>query len=411
MHVIRELCSFEDRRPGTDAERRAANRLAERLRDTGRRAEVEPIYVHPQWGLIQALHCLLGVVGSLVSIAQPAVGFALVLAGATSMYLDVNARSYLLRRLLFRRASQNVLSRGGRRELPHRLILCAHYDAARTGAIFHPKRLRRLARLDSLLPIPIGGFRPVFWSMALLLPVLGARMAGVDAPWLSAIQVPPTLILVVGIFLLVDIELSDSVPAANDNASGVATVLSVAAALDDEPAENLDVWVLLTGAEECLMEGMRSFLRSHRGELEPGTTWFVNVDSVGRGEVRFTVAEGPVVSYGLDPRLAELCTAIATAGRESEDGVAATPLRWDVASDALPVRLSKRRATTITCLEPGQLLPPNYHVPSDTPENIDPAALSRAHSFILELIRQLDRDVGRSEETMNRSPAAVVDSS
>ena len=71
MEIARELCSFEGRLAGTDAERRAANRLAERLRELGRRAEVEPTYVHPQLGLVYAAHCGLGLAGSLLSIAVP----------------------------------------------------------------------------------------------------------------------------------------------------------------------------------------------------------------------------------------------------------------------------------------------------------------------------------------------------
>src|ERR687896_747574 len=46
MEIVRELCSFERRLTDTDAERRAANRLAERLRELGRTPEVEPIHVH-----------------------------------------------------------------------------------------------------------------------------------------------------------------------------------------------------------------------------------------------------------------------------------------------------------------------------------------------------------------------------
>ena len=39
---------------------------------------------------------------------------------------------------------------------------------------------------------------------------------------------------------------------------------------------------------------------------------------------------------------------------------------------------------------------PHYHLPTDTPESVDAEALERAHGFALELIRQLDRDVGRA---------------
>ena len=146
MDVIRELCSFEGRAAGTDAERRAANWLAARLREGGRRAEIEPTYVHPRYGLVHAAHCALGLAGSLLATVEPAIGFAIVLATAVSMYLDLNYRVYLLRRLFFRRASQNVVAPGRRPDAPARLLLCAHYDAARTGAAFNPKRVARAAR-------------------------------------------------------------------------------------------------------------------------------------------------------------------------------------------------------------------------------------------------------------------------
>ena len=112
-----------------------------------------------------------GLAGSLVAIAQPAVGFAIVLATAISMYLDLNYRVYLLRRLFFRRASQNVVAPGTRSDAPARVLLCAHYDAARTGAAFKPKRVARGARL-ACPPLPPAGALPD--------PVLVARRPAAD---------------------------------------------------------------------------------------------------------------------------------------------------------------------------------------------------------------------------------------
>ena len=394
MDVIRELCSFENRLAGTDAERRAANWLATRLRDAGRRAEIEPTYVHPRYGLVHAAHCALGVGGSLLAIAQPAIGFAIVLATATSMYLDLNYRIYLLRRLFFRRASQNVVAPGRRSDAPARILLCAHYDTARTGAAFNPKQVARGARVAARLGFPIGPFRILFWSLAVLLPILGARMAGIDSTLISVLQLSPTLVLLVGIFLLTDIELSEVVPGANDNASGVATVLSLAEELDADPPANLDVWVLLTGGEECLQEGMRSFVRTHRADLDRETTYFVNVDTVGHGTVRFEASAGWVVSYPLDRRLVELCAAIATADREDSDRYQARPLVHGLAGDSMPPRIQGFPATGITCLNDLNYVP-GYHTPDDTPDRVDTTALDRAHGFALELVRALDRDVGR----------------
>jgi hypothetical protein len=392
MEVIRELCSFEGRLAGTDAERRAANRLAERLRELGRRAEVEPTYVHPQYGFVHAAHCLLGVAGSLVAVALPAVGFGLVLFAATSMYLDLNYRFYLVRRIFFRRASQNVVSAGGNTDAPARLVLTAHYDAARTGAVFSPKRARRAARLRERLPW-LGPFRIIFWSLALLLPSLGARMAGVDSDAIAVAQLPFTLVLLVAIFALVDIELSEIVPAANDNASGVATAVALAAELRDQPTHALDTWVVLPGAGECLQEGMRFFLRAHREELADKPTYFLNLDTVGHGTARFITAGGWVVSYAMDRRLVELATAIAGAGDE-RNGLSPSPLVSPLAGDEMPARLAGFPAIGITAADAGGYVP-DLHLPTDTPESLEPATLEGAYDFALELIRQLDRDVAR----------------
>lgn len=397
LDTINELCGFERRLAGTDSERRAANAMARRLRASGRRAEIEPIYVHPQAPVIWALHSFLAFAGSVLSIEVPIAGFALVLAATTSFYFDLNTQHHFLRLLFFRRASQNVVSRGENPNAPVKLILAAHLDAARTGLIFR-KAARGLARrLSGFLPFPHT--RILFWSAALLLPMLGARMAGVDTEGLAILQIVPTLILLISAFLLVDWRLSAVVPGANDNASGVATALSVAERLEQEPPRNLDVWVLLTGGEECGMEGMRSFARTHKDELDPFKTIVLGIDSVGSGDVRWVVSEGLTISFEMDARINQLCEAIAEADREEGNRYRAAPLRHGFATDALAARVAGLRASAITCLEPGAVTPANYHSPTDTPGAIDAGALERAEAFSLELIRALDRDLARANKT------------
>ncbi|MGE5747895.1 MAG: hypothetical protein ACM33U_11650, partial [Solirubrobacterales bacterium] len=185
MELIRELCSLRGRGPGTDAERRAANLLAERLRGIGRQVRIEPFFSHPEYAVVHVIHAGMGVVGSVIATEQPAVGFSLVLLAAVSTYLDLNTRLYLVRSLLFRRISQNVVSPGGRPEAPARLVLIAHYDAARTGYIFS-KASTQIRRLPESARLGLGPFRLFFWlGLAPLLPILGARMAGLDPTWLS----------------------------------------------------------------------------------------------------------------------------------------------------------------------------------------------------------------------------------
>lgn len=392
LEPIRELCTFEGRLAGTDAERRAANRFAERLRSMGRDVEVEPTYVHPQAPAIHAVHCLIGIAGSLIAVAAPAVGFALVLIAATSLYLDLNGRLYLLRNLFFRRASQNVVSPGAKPDAPARLLVVANLDAGRSGAIFDSRNVRRLTWIARHLRIPPT--RIPFWSLAALLPVLGLRMAGVEADAASVLQLPPTVALLVATFLLFDIQLSNVTPGANDNGSGVTVALALAEQLDKTPPDNLDAWIVLTGGTD----GMRSFVRSRRRELDASTTFVLALDSLGAGQLRYVASEGLTVPFEMDGRLLELCEAIALADRESGHRYDAAPVRSALVSNALPARVAKWRATAIRSLEPDAIFPPRARTQSDLPEHIEPRALARARDFALELIKVLDQDIARARE-------------
>ena len=60
------LASFERRGPGTDAERRAARKLAQELFRAGHKVRTESFWCRPNWALAQAWHGLLAVAGSLL---------------------------------------------------------------------------------------------------------------------------------------------------------------------------------------------------------------------------------------------------------------------------------------------------------------------------------------------------------
>jgi hypothetical protein len=392
MELVRDLCAVEGRGPGTDAERRAANLLASRLKAIGRRATVEPTYVHRQPALVHALGAAMGVAGSVLATVQPAAGFALVLVAATSAYLDLNTRIYLLRTLFFRRASQNVVSPGDRPGAPLRLILVAHYDAGRSGYFTGERRVRLANRLGPRGRVVLGPWRLLLWfGLAPLLPILGARMAGFDPGWLDGVQLLPTVVLIVAVFLLLDIALSDIVPGAYDNASGVAAAISAAARIESESAApNLDVWVVLPGAGASVAEGMRAFVRDHAQDLPRDRTVFVVIDSVSYGTPHYETSEGAAISTPMDPALAEMCEALA-AGDQSR----ARPVRSASVTDALPAAIRRRRAIAITGLNDG--LPPPWHgTEEDTPQRVVAASMASATDLAVGLAGLLDRDAARS---------------
>ncbi|HEX8052975.1 MAG TPA: M28 family peptidase [Thermoleophilaceae bacterium] len=390
LRDIEGLVEHEGRWPGTDAERRAARHLERRLRAIGREVEVEPFDVWPRWPLAHLIHALAAIVGSLVASSKPLAGAIVLLVVALLTLGDLTGRFQITRRLTGRRASQNVVSREGG-DLPGTLVLVAHYDAARSGAVFNDRAMRRRAWIGRVLHRPIGPFEPFFWAIVASLVCALLRLAGIDGDVLSAVQFGAAVVLIVSVALLADIGLSEVVPGANDNASGVATVLRLADRYGGD-LEHFDVWVLLTGSEEAFAQGARAFLRRHRDELERGRTVFVSVDKVGAGGVRFARREGLILARSHHPALVDLCDQIAD--EDADEG------RYDARSivsrsvtDAVPARGAKFAVASVSCL-PEAGYAPHYHQPTDLPEHIDPEALDRAFGFCSELIELIDDEIG-----------------
>jgi hypothetical protein len=384
--TISRLLSLGPRWPGMDGERRAARHLASELERIGREVAVEPIRVRPAYHLTHAIHAALAVAGNVVSVYTPPLGVAILLLAAISMYGDLSTRFYLVRRLFPRSESQNVTSPGSQPGAPARVVLTAHCDSARSGLIFNrrrrppPRPLRALATLGG--PIDI-----VFWTiivaLALALVRLFAGYEANEARPLTVAQFIDTTILMTAFVLFVDVALSDPVPGASDNASGVAAVLELARRLGVSPPANLDVWIVFTGAKEGLMLGMREWMRAHEDDIDPRRTFFVNVDNVGAGTVRAVSAEGFVIIYRHDQRLIELATEAAATPLER------SPHLWRLGTDGTLPAMRGFPSITICATDPyGRI--PNFHRQSDTLERIEPESVERAIELAEALVRKID---------------------
>ena len=387
--TVEWLCSLGNRRAGTDVERRAASGLADRLRALGLAAEIESTYVHPQWPAVQMLHCVLAIAGSLLATVEPAAGFALVFVAAISLYLDLTGRAYLLRRLFFRRASQNVIAPPLGEEPADRLIICAGYDAPLTGAAYNPGSVAGFELVRRLWPARTSPQAVIFWSIALLLPPLGARMATFDPTWISVLQLPTTMILIAAAFLLGEIALSPASPGANDNASGVAAALQAAERLQAAGSANLEVHTLLVGGNQTTRQGARSFIRSHRKELPRERTWFLDISSAGSGDPRYVELEVPALAQPANPILLELCEALAE-GDERRGSLKLGPT-----STASLAGGFGYPAIALTARDGDRLIPERHGSPNDRPELVSDDAVASIAALAADLAGLLDRDVGR----------------
>ena len=330
---------FGPRPPGSDAERRAAQYLCRRLEELGRDAHTEAFSVWPAWATGYAINAGVAIVGSVVAVSSATLGTGLVLLAAILTFLDLAGIVPTTRRLLGRRASQNVVSWGDR-EMPGAVLLVAHYDSG---------------------PIRTRPLRPMFLAMLVLLVCCVLRAGGMEGTALTIVQFIPTVVLIVYVALLLDIALSPAAPGENDNASGVAVVLRLAERLDE--LGHFGVHVLFTGSQKAMGQGMRAFLQSHRKELAHGDTVVLNLDAVGGGELRETKREGPLLSVRSHPQLTGALESEPFANREPSDGYAA-------ASAGLP-------AITF----------------AGTTDRLEEDTLAEAEQACIELIEQLDEEL------------------
>src|SRR6185295_19602194 len=290
---------FGPRPPGSDAERRAAQHLAQRLEGLGREAHLEGFSVWPRWASGYAINAGVAIVGGVVAVYAAALGTGLVLLALILTFLDLAGITPTTRRLLGRRASQNVVS-FGERETEGALILVAHYDSG---------------------PARTWPLRPMFLAMLVLLACCVGRVAGMSGTALTVVQFLATVVLIVYVALMLDIALSPTSQGESDNASGVGVVLRLAERLTD--LDHFGVHVVFTGGQKAVAQGMRAFLQAHRKQFNPSETVVINVDNVGGGELRETKREGPLLTVKSHPQLTGNLESDPFTNRDPSDGYAA----------------------------------------------------------------------------------------
>jgi hypothetical protein len=306
-----EIAGIGPRRAGSDAERRTARLLTERLRALGREAETEPLRARPAFALTHFIHAVLGVVGSVVAVYSPLLGFAIVALATVSAFGELTGAFALIRLLTPARASQNVISDEDG-DKPGLIVLVAHYDAPRAGALSE-------RRLKPIWP------RALFWSLVVILVCSLVRIIGIDASWLTVIQFIATVVLIALSPFLVDSAISSARDDPADNLAGVTTVLRLAERLGRR-LEHFDLMVLFTGASAEFGLGMRAWLKRHRKELDREATAIISIDHLPEDQpARVAEKEGPVFRSRLHPTLIDLAgdDAEVFISREFSDAAAA----------------------------------------------------------------------------------------
>jgi hypothetical protein len=381
--VIEQLAPLQ-RAPGSPGEAEAADWIAARLRDAGCDAQVEAAEYHDGYakpiGTLTAITALAGL-AAMRRRGRVAGGLLAALAGAAIADDVANTRRVFRRRLSRPLPTQNVVAITGDRDADRTLVVLAHHDAASTGLIFDPRFQAWLAhefpglveRLDTSFPL---------WWLVLAGPGTVTLGAALRRRSLVALG---TAIAAVSTATMANIHSSPVVPGANDNLSAVAVLVALAERLRDEPLSGLRVMLVSCGAEEVIQGGINSFAEAHFPELPQDRTWFLTLDTVGSPILAMCEGEGPVVMEDYyDRRFRDLIARAADSSgaplrrglraRNSTDAVIPSHARYPT---ALLVSIDRHKALS------------NYHLPSDTPENIDYRTVTHALHVTEAVAREL----------------------
>jgi hypothetical protein len=387
LETAADLCAFTGRRGGSDAERRAALWLSERLRSQGRTTTIETFWCRPNWALAHAWHAVLGLAASVLIVSHAPIGGALALVTVASIAVDAVTGRSLGRRLTPERASQNVvaLDPAGAADAA-RLIVTANYDAGRAGLVYRPGRalaawLRRAVAGGRLTPGWLG-----WMTIALLWLVLVAivRHGGTSGTPIDVLQLVPSIGLLAAAVTLLELGFSATSPGASDNAAGVAVALATIAALDARPsaaARGVVVDLVLQGASDGDGTGLRRHLRRRRSPR--ARPWVIGIAPCGTGSARWWRSDGPLWPLRYDRHLTELAASAARSGG-SPDGH-----RGRGTAPALTARAAGLPAISIGCLDERGLAPRSHQV-TDVADALEPGSLQATMSFAIELITAIE---------------------
>jgi hypothetical protein len=273
----------------------------------------------------------------------------------------------------------NVLAKAGDPNAAHTLVVLAHHDAAQTGFLFDQTAVRAFhERFPAVIP-PIKTQPPQWWG-AFAGPILGLAGALTGRRGLTK----AALVMNLGAAAAIgDMWRSETVPGANDNLTACAVQVALAEMLRESPRE-IRVWLVSAGAEETLQDGIRGFMDRHASELDRDATSFLCIDTVGSPRLIMLEGEGPAWMEDYDPELRETVARVA-----ERDGLALErDFRARASTDAIiPQRHGYKIANLSSVNEFNYLS--NYHLPTDTAENVNYETVAEAAKVAYALASEL----------------------
>lgn len=318
---------------------------------------------------------------------QPVGAAAAFVLAATALgitLLELTFKDNLLRWVIPTGWSQNILATvpaTAQDEKRPPILITAHLDTHRTPLLFSSPAWRRVFRV--IMPAGLG-------CMAALVVIFAIGIFS-PARTLRELALAPSAVVAAIFLLMIQAAASPFTRGANDNASGVAVALDLAAKLVQHPLQHRDVIVAFTACEEVGAYGAEALIRAQRHKLR-GAIHLV-IDHVGGLPGRNF---GPTVvrsekflrRVACDPHLVQMAQRIA----DARPDLCAMVRDFDLAYSELSIgaKYGLRTLGLIGLTPEGDL--PNWHTSADVIGNLNEATLERTAEFAWHLLQAIDAE-------------------
>lgn len=369
----------------TEGEHRAANYIEQEMRSYGLqeiRQEPFPCATESMSGIFPYLYTALS--ASLIAPLAPLLGFTGLLATPASMMSELRTDKGPVTWLTRKGTSHNVIGiLPARAEVKTRIVLLTHYDSVRVRNFMKPNEGKSLQRL--LMPLLGLSYLAALGSSALGFvarrrknKALKRTTQGISGVASAVMMTMATPLLMGQLIPGIDGE------GANDNASGVSVLLSLAEQMAQTPLEHTEVWFVATGGEEIGLVGARAFADKHGKALKDA--YFFAVDTVGVGRIHYTVQENFLGRADVSHDVVDILVTASEKGTHS-----AMPYMLRAGGTDAGAMLAKHfKAASISCLiKDGKF--PEINWPTDTRKYVEPETPAKVTAFMKDVLYEIDR--------------------
>lgn len=362
----------------------AAHYIKEEMKRNKIVTEVQAFSSTRSYSWIYSLICFIFLIAFLLFPTSHLLAFTICFLGLFFFKKELESTG-VLNKIFARGKSRNIMGKVPANKYPVRkVVFVAHYDSSKSGLSFHPEVVKNF-RTAFLITYYSMVAMFILYGLAIIFNVLGFAW-GILVIWLFSI--PPALLLFISCVVILYQEIfGEDTPGANDNAAGVSVLLELSKEIKDKPPDFVETWFLFTGAKEAGTLGMINFLEEYHPD--PQNTFFINLDCIGVGDIKYILEEGMLKRYPSSDKLVKWAS---LAIQEKP------PLKIKGASyylfttDATTALARNYKAITVMALDEEGFIP-NWHWTTDTISRIEKKNLDLSRTLAKRMLYKINEGV------------------